>query len=341
MSRVHELVEVLDGVSSLAIVCHDNPDPDCIASALALRDIAESIGIEGVEILYGGEISHQQNRAFVNLLEIEMVELRRADLDAFDRIAFVDHSSPAANTEFPEDVEVDVVIDHHPSSNGLTARFVDVREDYGATATILVEYVRELGLDLSTEVASALLFALHRERLDYVRNPTSAEYEAALHLYPDVDMELLERLYGSAFSPGTLDAIGTAIRSREVRGSTLVSGIGRTTERDALPQAADYLLNLEGVNTVLVFGIVDGTIRMSARSIDPRVNVGRVLRDAYGSIGRAGGHHDMAGAQIPLGLFADEGGDDEELTEFVTRRIKRRFFRSMNLDDGEERGGGT
>ena len=336
MSRAQELVGTLDGAASVGIVCHDNPDPDCIASALALREIAGSAGAGAVEILYGGEISHQQNRAFVNLLEIEMVELRNADLDSFDRIAFVDHSAPAANTEFPEGIDVDAVIDHHPSTNGATAGFVDVREDYGATATILVEYVRELDLHLSTEVASALLFALHRERLDYVRNPTRAEYEAALHLYRDVDMELLERLYGSAFSPGTLDAIGMAIQNREVRGSTLVSGIGRTTERDALPQAADYLLNLEGVNTVLVFGIVDDTIRMSARSIDPRVNVGRVLREAFGEIGRAGGHHDMAGAQIPLGLFADEAGDDEALGEFVSLRIKRRFFRSMNLGDGKE-----
>ena len=336
MSRAQELVERLDGAASLAVVCHDNPDPDCIASALALRAIAGEVGVERVEILYGGEISHQQNRAFVNLLEIEMVGIGTVDVGSFDRIAFVDHSMPGANTELPEDVPIDVVIDHHPQPNDPSAGFVDLREDYGATASILVEYVRDLGLELTPEVASALLFALHRERLDYVRNPTRTEYEAALYLYPDVDMELLERLYGSAFSPATLDAIGEAIRHREVRGSTLVSGIGRTTERDALPQAADYMLNLEGVHTVLVFGIVDDTIRMSARSIDPRINVGASLREAFGSIGHAGGHQDMAGAQIPLGIFADEGDDDVALTEFVERRVRRRFFASMNLGDGGE-----
>ncbi len=96
-----------------------------------------------------------------------------------------------------------------------------------------------------------MLFALHRERLDFVREPTRREYEAALAVYPDADLEMLEQLYGSAFSPGTLDAIGRAIDSRERRGSSLIASVGVTGETDALPQAADYLLNLEGVDTVL------------------------------------------------------------------------------------------
>ncbi|SEQ05286.1 DHH family phosphoesterase [Natrinema salaciae] len=332
MSRAAELASALETTDSLAIVCHDNPDPDCLASALALQAIAFEHDVEEVTIAYGGEISHQQNRAFVNMLDISLQTISTTSLDEYERVSFVDHSSPGANTEVPPSVVPDVVIDHHPGESS-GAEFEDVRTEYGATATIFVEYLHDLDVGLTTRLASALLFALHRERLDFVREPTRREYEAALAVYPDADLETLEQLYGSAFSPGTLDAIGRAITSRNRRGSSLVANVGKTGETDALPQAADYLLNLEGVNTVLVYGIVDDVIRLSGRSIDPRVHMGETLKAAFDELGAVGGHHDMAGGRIELGLFADEGDDVEELLEFVGGRLTRRFFDALNLDD--------
>ncbi len=332
MPRAADLVSVLEATDSLAIVCHDNPDPDCLASALALEAIARDHDISPVTIAYGGEISHQQNRAFVNLLDISLQTLESTTLSEYDGVSYVDHSSPGANTEVPASVTPDVVVDHHPGEAS-GADFEDVRTEYGATATIFVEYLEELEIELTTRLASALLFALHRERLDFVREPTRREYEAALAVYPDADLETLEQLYGSAFSPGTLDAIGRAIASRERRGSSLVASVGKTGETDALPQAADYLLNLEGVDTVLVYGVVGDAIRLSGRSIDPRVHIGETLEAGFDELGAVGGHHDMAGGRIELGLFADEDNDEDALLEFVGGRLARRFFDALNLDD--------
>ncbi|RQG96250.1 DHH family phosphoesterase [Natrarchaeobius oligotrophus] len=332
MSRATDLESVLEAAGSLVIVCHDNPDPDCLASALALEAIADHVGVDDVTICYGGEISHQQNRAFVNMLALTLHPVSDVDVDEYDCIAFVDHALPGVNSEVSSAVDPDVVVDHHPGETP-GATFEDVRTEYGATATIFVEYLRTLEIDLTTRLASALLFALHRERLDFVREPTRREYQAALTVYPAADLEALEQLYGSAFSPGTLDAIGRAIASRTRRGSSLVASVGKTSETDALPQAADYLLNLEGVDTVLVYGIVDEAIRLSARSIDPRIHIGEILGNSFGELGTAGGHHDMAGGRIELGIFADDVGDASQLLAFVDGRISQRFFDELNLDD--------
>jgi nanoRNase/pAp phosphatase (c-di-AMP/oligoRNAs hydrolase) len=322
----------------LAVVCHDNPDPDCIASALALRTLASQAGVEEIDVLYGGEVSHQQNRAFVNLLEVGLTEFEGADLGSYDVVGFVDHSVKGENNSVPEDASIDFVIDHHPPENGVDAVFVDIREEFGATTTILVEYLRELGVTPDTDVATALLFAIRAETLEYLRGTTEMEYEASKFLHRYADSELLRRMTEPAFTPETLDTIGEAILEREVRASALVAGVGVINERDALPQAADYLMRLEGVSTVLVFGVVGDQIEASARSKDSRVNLDRVMRDAFGDVGSAGGHRDMAGAQVPLGVFSELAESDEKMIELVSGTVKKRFFGEMNLREDEESG---
>jgi len=327
---------MLSETDEIAVVCHDNPDPDCIASALAVRAIAEEMGVDETDILYGGEVSHQQNRAFVNLLEVSMSEFEGADLSEYDTVGFVDHAVKGANNPVPEGFEVDFVIDHHPPDNGVDARLADVRQDYGATTTILVEYLQELDVTPEKNVATALLFAIRSETLEYLRGTTPKEYEASKYLHGLADIDLLGRMTNPAFTPETLDTIGTAVRNREVRASTVVSGVGVISERDALPQAADYLTRLEGVATVLVFGIVEDEIDISARSNDERINLDRVMDDAFGDVGSGGGHREMAGAQVPLGVFADMAESEERMIELVNEMVKKRFFEAMNLEEDEE-----
>lgn len=336
MSRSEEFVSVVEDAESMAVVCHDNPDPDCIASALALRSVASHAGVEEIDVLYGGEVSHQQNRAFVNLLEVGLTEFESADLESYDVIGFVDHSVKGENNPVPEDASIDFIIDHHPPENGVDARFIDIREEFGATTTILVEYLRELGVTPDTDVATALLFAIRAETLEYLRGTTEMEYEASKFLHRYADSELLRRMTEPAFTPETLDTIGEAILEREVRASALVAGVGVINERDALPQAADYLMRLEGVSTVLVFGIVGEQIEASARSKDSRVNLDRVMRDAFADVGSAGGHRNMAGAQVPLGVFSELAETDEKMIELVSGTVKKRFFDEMNLQEDEE-----
>jgi nanoRNase/pAp phosphatase (c-di-AMP/oligoRNAs hydrolase) len=338
MSQPQQLYDLLEGGSDLNIVCHNNPDPDCLASALALGRIAAAAGIDDRQILYSGEISHQQNRAFVNLLDIDLqsfdpaaVQNRQPD----SLLAFVDHSIPGENNTVPPDTAVDIVIDHHPAED-IDARFVDHREELGAAATILTEYVRTLDIDLDTDLATALLFAIRSDTLDFLRGATSEEYDASGYLHEYADQEMVRQLSSPSVSGGTLDAISTAIDNRMINGAVLISHVGRTTERDALPQAVDYLVRLEGVQTAIVFGLVNDAIHLSARSPDARVNVGDILNEAFEDVGSGGGHHDIAGGEIPLGLFADYTSDDAQLLDMVEQIITARLFAELNLSEETE-----
>ena len=337
MSTADRLYELLSEGSELTVVCHNNPDPDCLASALGLGRIAAAAGIDERHILYSGEITHQQNRAFVNLLDID---LRSFDAEAVnDRasdslLAFVDHSVPGANNEVPEGTPVDIVIDHHPADD-IDARFVDHREDIGAAATIVTEHVRALDIEPDSVLATALLFAIRRETLNFLRGTTREEYDAASFLHDYADIEMLHQLSTPSITGKTLDAIATAISNRNTSSSVLISHVGRTTERDALPQAADYLATLEGVETVIVFGIVNESVHFSARSPDPRIHVGNVLERAFEDVGSAGGHQDMAGGEIPLGIFADYRSDDDRLLEIVEQIVTARLTAELGIGESE------
>jgi nanoRNase/pAp phosphatase (c-di-AMP/oligoRNAs hydrolase) len=338
MNSPQQLDELLGDASEIHIVCHNNPDPDCLASALALGRIAAAAGIDDRHILYSGDISHQQNRAFVNLLDIDLktfdsatVQNRQPD----SLLAFVDHSIPGENNRVPSDTSVDIVIDHHPAKD-IEAQFVDHREEVGAAATILTEYVRALDIEIDTDLATALLFAIRSDTLDFLRGATPAEYDAAGFLHKYADQEMLRQLSTPSITGGTLDAISSAIDNRRTTEAVLISHVGRTSERDALPQAVDYLVRLEGVQTAIVFGIVNDAVHISARSPDPRVHVGNVLNDAFEDVGNGGGHHDVAGGEIPLGIVADYTSDDAQLLDMLEQVITARLVAELNLSEETE-----
>jgi nanoRNase/pAp phosphatase (c-di-AMP/oligoRNAs hydrolase) len=326
--RVHRLLNVLRGIDGrLAIVMHDNPDPDAIASALALAHIARTVGVEA-DPCYFGDISHQENQALVNLLDLDLHNVgAAADLEAYAGVALVDHSRPGVNDGLDSSTEVDVVVDHHPPRGPVEARFLDLRSGVGATSTLLASYLKRLGLTPSRDIATALLYGIRIDTREFTREAVEADFEAAAFLLPFVDGSVLERVEEPNMSPDVLSTLAAAIRNRQVRDDVLTSGVGRISDRDALAQAVDKLLDMEGISIAVVHGFMDDTIYVSARARGTDVDLGEVLRDALGPIGSAGGHADMAGAQIPLGILgAVEEASSEPLADVVEDVIAGRLF---------------
>lgn len=324
-----ELVEIIQTTEKLAIVVHDNPDPDAIASALALQKIATSVDVDS-EIYYHGAIGHQENRAFVNLLDIDLIKIK--DLEPEGRkIAIIDHTAPGVNDSLSNSMQVDIIIDHHPSEKAVPAKYVDIRPNIGATSTIMTRYLRELNIPVDSKLAAALLYGIRTDTNDFRRNTSSSDLTAAAFLYPIADHDILSKIESPSISTEALDILGTAIQNRKVKGSYLTSNIGLVTDRDALPQAADYLLNLEGITTVIVFGICGDHIYISGRNKDVRSNIGKIFSQAFGDIGTAGGHSASAAAQIPLGVFSDVE-DRSTLMRLSNEAILKRLMNVISIE---------
>ena len=328
--RARELQAALRGVEgTLGVLTHDNPDPDAIAAAVALCRIAASIGVDA-EPCYFGNISHQENRAFINLLDID---LRRFDpeedespAETYDALALVDHSRPGVNDQLDPETEIAIVLDHHPSED-VRAGFVDLREGVGATSTLLAEYITHFDLAADSTVSTGLLYGIRVDTKDFTREVSQADFEAAAALLPYVDGDVLERVESPSMSAETFETIGRAIDNRSIDGTALATCVGPISDRDALAQAADRLLAMEGITTTFVYGYTDDTIYVSARS-QGHLDLGAVLRRAFDEWGSAGGHADMAGAQIPLGVLS-ELSEASNLRSVVVDAVTPRFFETL------------
>ena len=327
---------------TLGIITHKNPDPDAISSAMALAEIAKSANPKtlATRIFYEGNIGHQENRTFVNLLDIKMEHLTPDVLVKCNYLALVDCSGPGANNDIPPQTKINIIIDHHKEGKHIATQstFVDIRPGVGATASILTQYLQELDVPVDKRVATALLYGIRTDTREFKRNVTPQDLNYAGFLLPLTDTDLLDKIMSPSMSQETLDIIGKAIHERRVQSGYLFANVGYVMNRDALPQAADLLITLEGVNTALVYGITDNAIIISARNRDIRLHIGNALSEAFGEMGDAGGHPNMAAATLPLHYFG-KVEDKARLLEIVIEPVLKKFKTLVGLENEGKKNG--
>ncbi|MDD1704796.1 MAG: DHH family phosphoesterase [Methanoregula sp.] len=337
--RLYGLLAGWEG--TLGIITHKNPDPDAISSAMALAEIARSANKNlATRIFYEGNIGHQENRTFVNLLDIKMEHLTIEALQKCNYLAMVDCSGPGANNDVPPQTKINIIIDHHKEGKHLASQsaFADIRPGVGATASIMTQYLQELDVPVDMRVATALLYGIRTDTREFKRNVTPQDLNYAGFLLPLTDADLLDKIMSPSMSQETLDVIGKAIQERRIQSGYLFSDVGYVMNRDALPQAAELLITLEGVNTALVYGITDTAIVISARNRDIRLHIGNALSEAFGEIGDAGGHPNMAAATLPLHYFG-KVENKAELLGFVIEPILQKFKNLVGLENEGKKNG--
>lgn len=323
--QLRSVLEELEG--KLAIVLQDNPDPDSIASSLALQNYVQSFDVES-DLIYGGRIGHQQNRALVNTLNAGMIRAEDVDMHDYDAHALVDVAT-YGNCSLPEDIVPTIIIDHHSAiSDKLEAKYEDIIQ-VGATATIMSNYLKYSDIEIGESLATALTFAILTDTLNFTRGATHLDFKTLEYLLPHIDNELLRTFQSPPLSADTLDVIRKAIRSSRVKSGYLISNVGEVKDRDALAQAADYLLRREGTLTTLVYGIETDAVYISGRTTDVRLHIGKLMKELYAEMGSAGGHPTSGGGRIPLDYFEESIDNKKALRGEMDRAIGRKFWKSV------------
>ncbi|GBF36288.1 DHH family phosphoesterase [Methanofervidicoccus abyssi] len=319
-----------NGIISFLILMHNNPDPDSIASAMALKRILERWKVKA-DIGYGGRIEFDENKAMVNLLGIKLIPVEDVDINKYDGIAVVDTSSSKLLPINP-DREIDILIDHHENGD-LTAKYMDIRPEIGATATILLEYLNELNITPKQDLATALYYAICTDTNYFRRKTSKKDFEAAGYLQDLMDPKTLEMIENPEMDTETMEILARSILNRKiVRSSIALSYVGIIKNRGALAKAADFLLKMEGITTTYVFGISGNKIYISARTKDLRIDVGEIMRRAFGG----GGHQKAAAASIDLGIF-ESVSDKDSLRKLVEEAIQTKILKVMGISEEERR----
>lgn len=335
-NKIKELFKVFQSYMNkkILIVLRGAPDPDSISSALAHKAILKSWGIEAT-ILYVEEVSHQENRALLKLLGIELVQYSPGfQVTEYQGLSLVDSQRPdIALVEQLKALPVISIVDHHEPLTQLKAEFVDIRKTVSATATIYAEYLKYLEFfeslsDEQVAIATALLHGI-RVDTDNLILAQESDYESCIFLARYADKELLKKISLQKLSPNTMDTIFQAYQNKTIYENFLLAaaGIVRKEDRDAIPQAADFFLKRAGIDTVMVYGIVGEHIDCSLRTSSDVVHPEKFIQDVFPDVltGEFGGSLHKGGFRLPLGIFKSllTGDDRLVLSQIVDRYVMK------------------
>src|SRR3954463_9088963 len=313
--KVQQYQRFFSDADRVLILLHNDPDPDAMASGLALRNVLRRTKQTAVIGALQGA-TRPENLRMQNLLDIQVEIVTAEQLPGFDRVAMVDVQPHYFGEAFHR---VDLVIDHHPEQPGYSAVFKDIRANYGSTSTILTEHLRAVDEHISERTATAMLYAIKSDTLFFNRQANRVDLEAFSYLYPLADAAMIRKMEGAEITMERLEYVLKAKQNGRMIEQVFCSFIGASPREDFIPYVADFYLQLEDVKWTIVAGIVNDALVMSVRNLGYSRNAGEFVRKYFADIGSAGGHRAMAKAVVPLPAFKDKFGNlpAEELTDKV------------------------
>jgi len=304
-AKVQQYQRYFADADRVLILLHNDPDPDALASGLALRSLLRRTKATAIIGAMQG-VTRPENQRMANLLDIHVEQLSPSSLAEFERIATVDvqpHYFPGLLDR------VDLVIDHHPEQPGYSAVFKDIRADYGSTCTILTEHLRAVDVDISERTATAMLYAIKSDTLFFSRHTNRSDLEAFTYLYPLADAALIRKMEGAEI---TLDRLKYVVRATEcgTMGEQVFSAfVGEAPREDFITYTADFFLQLEDVKWTIISGTVGDTLIVSVRNLGYSRNAGEFVKKVFAELGSAGGHRALAKAVVPMAKFREKFGN--------------------------------
>jgi nanoRNase/pAp phosphatase (c-di-AMP/oligoRNAs hydrolase) len=296
--RVHDLRAFAESAEYLPIIVHPDPDPDALASALALRALLRREA-DVTPIVTLDDMTRPENRRMAELLGMRVTVVTEDELSKMHHMIAIDHQP----LQLQDITHAVAVIDHHPVEQQVAWRHADLRPTYGATATLLTEYLRaddEKRIDET--LATALVYGIKTDTDSLTRGVSGADVRAYAYLLSQCKHPLLRKLERPSYKEASARAFGAALANLGIKDDVAVAFVGKLDDEDThmLVEVADFCMALENITWSAAAGVIDDQIVFTLRHLGGSVGAGDLARELAGEEGNGGGHATMARARVPL-----------------------------------------
>jgi nanoRNase/pAp phosphatase (c-di-AMP/oligoRNAs hydrolase) len=318
----------LASAEAVAFVSHVHPDPDSLGSMLGLAHLVETCLGRPTRLIRDGLISRAENRAMVELLEVDLEPIEEVIWRPGEVLVMVDSQPNTGRHSFDGDVPLYAVIDHHATPGALEGiPFVDVRQDLGATCSLVTSYLREQEVELTQRVATALLYGIETELSGYPREASALDDEAQLFLYPLADKDMVARIRNARLPQSYFECLVQALQSSFIYDRLIISWVNELPQPELAAEVVDFLIRFEEVDWAVCAGVFEDKLILSVRAGVENAHAGDMLRHVVGKLGRAGGHDRRAGGTVYLPSTSRSAIDE------MQAELRRRLLKALRIDE--------
>jgi nanoRNase/pAp phosphatase (c-di-AMP/oligoRNAs hydrolase) len=325
---LHNIIKLKSMVrkdDALAILMYGSPDPDAVASAMALQELLKKIaGLSKCTFVATDTIVRQQNADFIRAMKVDIKLLTSIDLKVYRLIAIVD-AQPTFFGDALKDYHPQLVFDHHPCTSVWHAELADVRDNYGALSTIMTEYLLAAKIRVPRTIYTALLYGIKADTNNFERDVIVEDIGAYYLNFSRANRQLIRRIEMNLIPERFLKYYNIAYHNRRRYRDRIISFLGKVESVDACVQVADFFLRVIDIYYVIVAGIVKERLVIVFRGDGYRQDCGAIAKKAFGNYGSAGGHKSAARVEIPFETIKDILHDDlseESIEHFLLQRLR-------------------
>jgi nanoRNase/pAp phosphatase (c-di-AMP/oligoRNAs hydrolase) len=318
-SRYHSLTGMVSSVDTLGIVIV--ADPDAIASALTLKRLFWR-KVKKIVICRVNAIKRSDNLAMIKLLNIDLPYIKQINTTEITKWATAD--AQPHHHKYLNNIHFHILIDHHLPFLYPDIPFKDIRESYGATSSIMTEYLRAAEIRPSARLATALFYGIKTDTDNFARTSTSADIKAFRYLYPYVNLNVIKKIESSEINSKNIAAFRTAFDTLQLVEDTAFIHMEKVNETDTLVIVADFFIKMVEASWCLATGIHGQKLVIIIRYAGFRLHAGQIATRLFGSLGSAGGHKNAARAEIPLSVLKNKEIALTDLKDYIIDAFKNR-----------------
>lgn len=329
---IEQILQSLASKKRILILTHNNPDPDAMSSAFALKNLIHKKLRKKVVIAYMGVVGRLENRELIKQCNIEMQQTLSLNFKRFDHIIVTDTQPQAGNVYIPQGYTVNTVIDHHITKTSLPKRkdlITDIRPSYGSTCTIITEYYKQLDLIPDVNTATALCYGIISDAIGAARDSSPVDSHMLGYVYPHISMTKKSKIENPDLPRYHFKTLRKAVENAVIKDNLLFCDLADVRNADLIAENADYLMRMREIKCVFVIGKVDNLAIFSLRYKSTRKSVGNIAKKMVKGVGYGGGHVKSAGGQVPLA---------QRSYEDAVKILKTRLLKALNISaDAEEK----